>query len=152
MQTQLGKVFRTLSCWAFSTEAERKHVRVKEAEGRDETSCLWVTNTFEIADIKVWRMWSTLSLFLFFSLRPMIPTRIKAYTQTHTAACFIFSWHIYWENDIVVTLRFFPLNVICAIRSHQPSLTALDQRRWFLTQLKSKLKGFVLIQGLCQYS
>ncbi len=36
----LGKSFVLFHAERFSTEAERKHVRVKEAERRDETSCL----------------------------------------------------------------------------------------------------------------
>ncbi len=82
----LGKSFVLFHAERFSTEAERKHVRVKEAERRDETSCLWVANTFEIADIKAWRMRSTLSLFLFF-LCPSHDSRthIGVHTNTHSS-------------------------------------------------------------------
>ncbi len=76
----LGKSFVLFHAERFSTEAERKHVRVKEAERRDETSCLWVANTFEIADIKAWRMRSTLSLSLFSLSIPWFP---HVYRCTH---------------------------------------------------------------------
>lgn len=83
-----GKTFLLFHVELFSTEAERKRVRLKEAERREKTSCFWVTNTFEMADIKVWRMWS-LSLSFFFSPCPIIPTcnrRTHKHTQQHVSS------------------------------------------------------------------
>lgn len=80
-----GKTFLLFHVELFSTEAERKRVRLKEAERREKTSCFWVTNTFEMADIKVWRMWS-LSLSLFFFLPvPSFPLAIDVRTNTHSS-------------------------------------------------------------------
>lgn len=92
------KTFLLFHVELFSTEAERKRVRVKETERRVETSCFWVTNTFEMTDIKVWRMWS-LSLSFFLPV-PSFPHAIDVCTNTHSSmfhlqlACLLREW--YW--------------------------------------------------------